>query len=168
MFSDERKFACPLDAEPQAEHAWLHRLEGDWVSEAACVLPGQPPATFRGTESVRRLGELWILAEGEGDMPESGTMQTLLTLGYDPARQRYVGTFIGSMMTHLWRYEGTRAGDVLTLDTEGPDVMVNDGSMARFQDIIELVDADHRTMTSRMLGKDGEWRQFMTARYRRK
>lgn len=159
---------CPLTAEPQAEHRWLDRLVGDWTSEAQCVMePGQPPATFSGRETARSLGGLWILAEGSGDMPGGGTMTSVLTLGYDPARRLYVGTFVASMMTHLWLYQGRLDGNVLTLDTEGPDFSTGGETMARFQDIVEIVDDDTRTLTSRMQGADGQWQQVMAARYRR-
>ena len=30
----------------------------------------------------------------------------IMTLGYDPQKKRFVGTLIGSMMTHLWVYDG--------------------------------------------------------------
>jgi hypothetical protein len=92
-----------------------------------------------------------------------------MTLGYDPARGKFVGTFVASMMTHLWVYEGTldSAGKVLTLDTEGPG-MAGDGKMVKYKDVIEFKSDDHRTLTSHMLGDDGKWQQFMTAHYRRK
>ena len=55
-------------------------------------------------------------------MPGGGPATTLMTLGYDPEKKRFVGTWIGSMMTHLWIYDGAldAAGKVLTLDAEGP------------------------------------------------
>jgi hypothetical protein len=58
--------------------------------------------------------------------------------GYDP-QQRYVGTWIGSMMTHLWVYDGApdAAGRVLTLHTEGPH-MAAEGQMAQYKDVIEF------------------------------
>lgn len=165
MANDES--VCPM-AEPQAEHRWLEQMVGEWESEAECIMePGQPPAIFKGKETVRSLGGLWVLAEGSGEMPGGGAMTTLLTLGYDPARQRYVGTFVGSMMTHLWVYEGMLEGRVLTLDTQGPDFSTGGKSMARFTDAIEIIDRDNRVMTSRMQGQDGQWRHIMTARYRR-
>jgi hypothetical protein len=102
-------------------------------------------------------------------MPEGGVSTTLATLGYDPQKQRYVGTFIGSMMTHLWVYDGTldAAGRVLTLDTEGPDFSA-EGKMAKYKDVIEFKSDDHRELTSHMLGDDGQWHGFMTGHYRRK
>lgn len=155
--------------EPQEQHRWLQKLVGEWTSEmVASMGPDKPPETFRGIETVRTLGGLWVLLEGRGEMPGGGTALTIMTLGYDPPRQRYLGTFIGSMMTHLWVYEGQldAAGKVLTLDTEGPSFSGN-GKMAKYKDSIELVSDDHRILSSAVLGDDGKWTSFMTANYRR-
>jgi hypothetical protein len=156
-------------AAPQKEHQWLQRLVGEWTSEGeAAMEPGKPPEKFRTTESVRSLGGFWILAEGRGQMPDGTAATTMMTLGYDPQKQRYVGTFIASMMTHLWRYDGALDGSerVLTLDTEGPS-MAAPGKMARYRDVIEVESDDHRVLTSHMQGDDGKWHLFMTAHYRR-
>src|SRR3546814_15748840 len=74
-------------------------------------------------ERVRSLDGLWIVAEGEGEMPGGGPATTLLTLGYDPRRQRYVGTWVGAMMSHMWVYEGHLAdsGKDLARDCAGKD-----------------------------------------------
>ena len=130
--------------------------------------PGQPASKFEGSERVRSLGGLWILAEGQGEMPGCGAATTLLTLGYDPQKQRYVGTWIGSMMTHLWVYNGTldATGRVLTLNAEGPH-MAAEGKMAQYKDVIEFTSEDYRVLTSYVLGEDGEWHRFMLAHYRR-
>ena len=102
-------------------------------------------------------------------MPDGDPATTMMTLGYDPSRKRFVGTWIGSMMTNLWVYDGflDEAGRVLTLEAEGPN-MAEEGKMARYRDVIELRSDDHRVLTSHMLGDDGTWTQFMTAEYRRK
>lgn len=160
---------CLMNAEPHEEHRWLNRLLGEWTSEAEFAMePGQAPSTFVGTESVRTLGGLWVLAEGRGEMPSGGGMATVMTLGFDPRRERYVGTFVGSMMTHLWLYEGTRDGQVLTLDTEGPNPMTGGQTLAKFKDVITIESDDHRVLTSAVLTDDGTWRRFMTAHYRRR
>lgn len=159
---------CPMTAEPQQEHQWLQRMVGEWTSEAVATMePGQPPATVKGSEAIRSLGGLWVMAEGQGEMPGGGAMTSMMTLGYDPRTGRYVGTFIASMMTHLWVYEGALddAGRVLTLDTQGPDFASGGKTMARYQDAITFESNDHRVLTSRMLGDDGQWRQIMTAHY---
>jgi Protein of unknown function (DUF1579) len=156
--------------EPQKEHQWLQKLVGEWSFETECMMgPGQPPSTHAGTETVRSMGGVWFLCEGHGDMPGGGTATTLMTLGYDPAKKRYVGTFIGSMMTNLWLYEGQldASGRILTLDTEGPS-FTEPGKMAKYQDIIEIKSDNHRVLSSQALGEDGKWHRFMTANYRRR
>jgi len=107
-------------------------------------------------------------------MPDDGAIgHTVMTLGYDPVNGRFVGTWIGSMMAHFWIYEGhlDESRKVLTLDCEGPS-MAADGAVtgeatARYQDVIEILAPDHRTLSSQVLGEDGEWKRFMTAHYRR-
>jgi hypothetical protein len=160
-----------VNAEPQKEHAWLQRLVGEWTYEAEAVMaPGQPPMKSQGVESVRSLGGLWIVGDGHGECPGGGPATTLLTLGYDPQKKRFVGTWVGSMMTHLWTYDGAldAAGKVLTLDAEGPSFAGDGTTMAKYQDITEIMGDDHRVLTSRVLGADGKWNQFMTAHYRRR
>ena len=153
--------------EPQAEHRWLQRMVGDFTCEIEAVMaPDKPPEKSRGRQTNRSLGGLWLIGEGEGETPDGGEMKSVLTLGYDPAKGKFVGTFIASMMTHLWPYEGTLQGNVLTLDSEGPSFS-GDGTTAKYQDVIELVDDDHWILSSRTPGPDGEWVQFMTAHYRR-
>lgn len=73
-----------------------------------------------------------------------------MTLGFDPAKGRFVGSFIASMMSMMWLYEGSldAEGKSLVLDTEGPS-MTGDGSMAKYQDVITFLSPDHRTLTSR-------------------
>lgn len=153
--------------DPQAEHRWLQRMLGTWTMEGSCEMgPGTPSEKTTGTETVRALGGLWVLGESRGEMPGGGEAQNIITLGYDPAKARFVGSFISSVMGNLWIYEGSLAGDVLTLDCEGPD-FANPGQTRAYKDILELVSDDHRTLTSRMKGPDGQWHQIMQAHYRR-
>jgi hypothetical protein len=160
-----------MKVEPQKEHHWLQKLVGEWTCEGEAMCePGKPPMKWEATESVRSVGGVWIIGEGRGEMPGSGEpTTTLLTLGYDPQKKRYVGTFIGSMMTNLWVYDGSMdaSGKVLTLDTEGPN-MAAQGKMAKYKDIIEFKTDDVRLLRSEMQGEDGKWSQVMTATYRRK
>lgn len=156
-------------ASPQKEHAWLQQLVGEWTFESECIgEPGKPAEKFRGSEQVKSLGGLWVIGEGQGEMPGGNTGQMLITLGFDPKRNRYIGTWIGSMMTRLWIYDGELdpSGRVLTLNAEGPS-FTGEGKMAKYQDIIEIKSSDHRVLTSRSLGDDGKWTQFMTAHYRK-
>jgi hypothetical protein len=158
-----------MKSEPHAEHAWLQRLVGNWTIEMRCSMgPDQPEMTSQGTESVRSIGGLWTLGEGKSEGPDGSPMTSFMTLGYDPKKGKFVGTFIASMMTHLWVYEGTlnAAKTMLTLDTEGPDFSGGEGMVA-YQDIIEFHNDDHRELRSQLRDKDGKWQPFMWANYRR-
>ena len=151
---------------PGPEHQWLHRMIGTWHMEGESPgAPGEAPTKVSGTERVRSLGGLWILGEGEGEMPGGGTANNLMTIGFDPAQGVFLGSFVASMMTHLWSYRGTLRTAPLPPDAEGPDF--GGGGMAAYQDIIALQGDDTRTLTSRMRMPDGTWQQVMSARYRR-
>jgi hypothetical protein len=160
-----------MKAEPQREHRWLERLVGEWTYEG--VTPGESgkqPERSTGTETVRSIGGIWFIAEGQGEMPGGGPATSVMTLGFDPQKKRYVGTWIGSMMTHLWVYEGGEldaAERTLTLNATGPS-MTGDGRTMQYKDVIELRSDDHRVLTGWVLGDDEKWQQLMAAEYRRK
>lgn len=157
-------------SKPQKEHQWLQQLVGEWVMEAEMDMgPESPPQKSTGAESVRSWDGLWVLAEGEGETPGGDVGRSLMTLGYDPDRERFVGTWISSMMAFMWVYEGEldAAERVLTLNAEGPDMAI-EGKTARYRDVIEIKSDDHRVMSSSMQDDEGNWTQFMEAHFRRK
>jgi Protein of unknown function (DUF1579) len=160
-----------MKADVAPEHAWLRRLVGEWTFEMVSFDGAPLPADkLGGVESVRALGDIWVIAEGRGQMPDGTPTQTQMLLGYDPAQRAFVGTWIGSMMNHLWIY---RAGEldatqrILTLYAEGPSFDGTPGKLAQYRDVIEFVDADERLLHGNVQGADGQWTRFMTARYRR-
>lgn len=124
---------------------------------------------YRGSEVVKSLGDLWIIGEGTSEMPDGGRFDMRLTLGFDPKQGRFVGTWIGSTMTFLWVYDGEldAAEKKLTLNSKGPS-FANPGALANYQDIIEIIGPNERTLTSRLQGEDGKWTEFMKVTYRRK
>ena len=76
---------------PQKEHRWLQQLVGDWTYEAECrMAPDQPPTKWGGQEQARCLGELWTIGEGSGEMPGGGECRSVMTLGFDPEKGRFV------------------------------------------------------------------------------
>ncbi|MBL8889977.1 MAG: DUF1579 domain-containing protein [Planctomycetaceae bacterium] len=157
-----------MQAQPTSEHQWLSKLVGEWVFESSCSMgPDQPAMLTKGRETVRSLGGLWTIGEANMGSTESDG-RSIMTLGYDPTKKKFVGTFIASMMTHLWPYEGTldQSGKILTLDSEGPS-FATEGAYAKYQDSIEFVDDNHRILSSRMLLPDGQWVAFMEAHYHR-
>lgn len=158
-----------MQAEILDEHRWLTKLAGPWTYEATCDAgPGNPPMVSRGKQNFKTIGEVWIVGEGTGEMPDGSEAATRITLGYDPNKARFVGSWVGSMMGYQWVYEGTLDADrrVLTLNTVGPSFS-GDGSMSDYQDVITIVSDDHHILTSRTQREDGTWNEFLTAHYRR-
>lgn len=146
-------------------HVWLKQLVGDW--EVVATMPGHDPLPT-SRETVRAIGAFWIQAEGHGSMPSGDDYSSLLTLGYDPRVDHVVGSWIGSMMPHIFVYHGTlNAGSQeLTLDCEGPD-FADPTRSASFREVVTLLTDDHRTFTSSIEAADGSWTEIMRADYRR-
>ena len=161
--------AAQMGTKPVPEHQWLQQLVGEWRVETEMSMgPGQPTQTSQGTETVKSLGGLWAFGEGKAPGPDGTEMTYHSALGYDVSFKEYRGCWFASMSSHLWKYTGELSADgkVMTLNCVGPD-MVNDGQTANYRDVIEILDADHRTLTSYGQQENGEWQQFMKARYTR-
>jgi hypothetical protein len=159
-----------MKVEVLPQHRWLTRLVGEWSYESDCPdESGGASEKMTGTETVRMLGGIWLLGETRGQMPGGAPMSALVTLGFDPDKGRFVGTWIGSMMTELWVYHNGWLDDaqkVLTLEAEGPS-FDGSGKRAQYRDIVELVDDNHRVLSGNVQGDDGKWNRFMTSRYTR-
>ena len=154
---------------PTDAHRWLRRLVGEWTMEGECVMaPGAEPMKSTGSEIVRPFGDLWIIAEGRMPGLEGGEMLSRMMLGYDPQRQRIIGTWACTAMANMFVYEGVLDLErgVVPLDTTGPH-FADPAKTARYQDVIELPSNDRRVLWSQMLGDDGKWVRFMTANYTR-
>lgn len=160
-----------MHAEPTKEHEWLKRMLGTWDMES--VIPGegdQPSTTLRGVEQTRMLGELWVIAEGEGDMPGGGKGLSMITIGYDPSKGKFQSSWIGSMMHHMWVCYGDldESGNKLTLEAEGPNFFDPNGGTALYRDVYEFTDNDTKVLTASYKKPDGSWESFMTATFRRR
>ena len=151
----------------QPEHQWLQQMVGNWTYESEVLTgPDKPPLKSTGTEIVRAIGDFWIIAEGQGPMPGGETATMVITAGYDPALQKFVATWLGSMLPKLWVYSCSREGNTLHMDAEGPS-MAGDGTTALYRDSLEIIDPDTRAFRSQVRNPDGTWWQFLTMHYRR-
>ena len=152
---------------PAPEHTFLKKFVGEWTTTSECQMgPGQPALQCEGKFKARMLGEFWLISDTEGAMAGT-TVHAVLTLGYDPQQQKYVGTWVDSMMNHLWKYEGSVEGETLTLEAAGPNFLAG-GKPALFRDLYEFKSADEIAVSSQMQSDDGTWVTFITGTARRK
>lgn len=155
----------PEMPKPQSEHKWLQQFVGEWESEMECNMsPDKEPMKNKMTEKARSLGGFWLVSEGTGEAM-GAPFTSILTLGYDPGKKKFIGTWVDSMMGQMWKYEGTLAADgkTLTLNTEGPCPMQG-GKVCKFKEVIVLQDENHKTFTSSMQGEDGTWTTIVNAK----
>lgn len=156
------------------EHEWLQKMVGKWTFESEADMgPDQQDLKACGEETVRMLGANWLIAEGKGEMPcpeakEAGDIgYTVLTIGYCTEKKGMVGTWIGSMMNHMWVYEGSLDLEtgLLLLNSTGPSF---DGKgISDYRESLQMVSHNERTFSSAVKGEDGEWVTFMKAVYKR-
>jgi hypothetical protein len=156
---------------PQAtkQHELLKKFVGEWESTAEAIPgPNMPAMTCKGRSSAKMLGGFWVVIESETEMMGM-KINAMQTIGYNPDKKKYVGTWVDSMFNHKWDYMGAvdSAGKKLTFEAEGPNFLA-DGKTAKFRDTYEFKSADHIEATSSMQDEDGKWVQFMTAQIKRK
>lgn len=153
---------------PQTEHEVLNALVGDWKVLGECSMPDGSVDKNESTVSFKSIGGLWFVGEGTMPGPEGAEFRTIMTLGYEPAKKAYVGSFIASCMTKLWVYNGAydAASKKLILDATGPRFDGQPGEVP-YQDIVEFVNTDQFILSSQMKGDDGKWVGFMKAVHHR-
>jgi hypothetical protein len=158
----------PKTPPPVKEHEWLKQLVGEWETEGEITMdPSKLPLKNKGTESGKMIGGFWAMLETKAEF--MGTpFNGVLTLGYDPEKKKYVGTWVDSTSGHLWTYTGSvdAAGKMLTLDSEGPS-HDGPGKTAKYRETIEIKDKDHKVFTS-SIEKDGKWVTPLTVKCQRK
>jgi hypothetical protein len=154
----------PHAAAPTEQHVWLQQLVGEWSFTCKATMQEQG-FEMTGTESVRPVGGLWIVAEGRSTVAGQ-PLQSVLSLGYQPEAKAFVGTWFDSSQSHLWSYKGALDDGkrTLTLDTEGPS-FDTPGLTSRYRDAIELTDKNHKVLTSTVQQPDGSWMTFMRVEY---
>jgi hypothetical protein len=159
----------PMPPPPGEHHKWLQKLVGNWTVEMEMNAEGMPPMKSTGTTSVRSLEGRWVIGELKAETPGMGSMNAILTLGYNPETGKYQGTWIDSMTDVMWVYVGTldATKKILTLEAEGPNMMDPAAKeKVKYRDVIEFKTDDHHTLTSSAY-MGGKWVQFVTANYRR-
>lgn len=159
---------APAVPVPQAEHQWLERFVGEWEFTTSVYLdPDSPPMTASGTETVRGVGGFWIIGESTSEFMGM-TMTNVITIGYDPQKEKYIGMSVDSTSPHVTNYEGTvnEAGNRLTLTWQGPSPR-QPGQMVTFRGVTEFKSDDHRVFTAHTRDDAGQWSRIVQVDFRR-
>lgn len=159
---------APAESQATKEHQWLKQFVGEWTSTSKSgSAEGQADMAGTGTMRSEMLGDLWVINHMTADM--AGTsVRAIQTLGYDPDRKKFVGTWVDSMMNHMWHYEGEldASGKKLVLTAEGPNFMTGEGT-SEYRDSYEMKSRDLIVATSEAKTEDGTWVTFMTGEIKR-
>jgi hypothetical protein len=123
---------------PGPEHELLKAEEGVWdATVEAFMAPGAPPSISKGTETnTLGMGGLWLVTEFKSEfmnMPFQGHG----VMGWDPAKKKYVGTWVDSMSTGLSIMENSYdpATKTMTGFMEGPDM---EGKVTKIKSVTEF------------------------------
>lgn len=154
-------------AQPQPQHQWLDQLIGNWDFEHDCQMPDGSKSKTQGTMNCRSLGGLWLICESRGKSADSEEWSSIMTLGFDPVQNQYVGTFVASIMANIWPYHGTLDpnGKRLPLYSKGPKF--EGEGLGSYRDTIEIIDDNTWLFLSEQQSDDGQWVQFMAGKHTR-
>jgi len=162
-------FQDPPMPKPGKEHELLKQFVGKWdVTGKFFMDPDQPPLEIKGTDTAKMdMNDFWLLGHFKGDFlgkPFEGRS----VMGYSPTKKKYVGSWVDSMMPHLFVNEGDadEAGKVFTMIGDGFDPAT--GKPAKEKWVMQFKDADNHTMTFYTTGADGKERKTGELSYKRK
>jgi hypothetical protein len=153
---------------PGPEHKVLEMDAGTWdASVEMMTAPGAPPMTGKGTEtSTIGCSGLCLITDFKGDfggMPFHGHGTTT----WDPAKKKYVGTWVDSMSMGLALSEGNydAATKRVTSIMDGPDMS---GGRTKSKAVVEYKDANTRVMSMATIQADGKEVPTMKITYTKK
>jgi hypothetical protein len=153
----------PPAPQPGPEHSHLAAQAGTWD----CVVTGADGKKSKAVSTSRmECGGLWLVSDFKGDM-DGKPFQGRGLDSYDPAKKKYVGVWVDSMVTTPLFFEGTRDAatktTTSTCECPGPD-----GKPMKMRAVSKEIDNDHATFEMYMTGPDGKEAKMMTIDYTRR
>jgi hypothetical protein len=159
--------AMPALPKPGPEHAVLKDQAGVWdATVESFMAPGQPPMLSKGTETGTMVGEFWLVSDFKTEMmgmPFTGHG----TLGYDPAKKKYVSSWIDSMTTTLSLGESDYDPATRTF-TGWLDGLDYSGQPTKIKAVTTWKDPTTRVFTMSLKGPDGKDMTAMRITYTRR
>lgn len=160
-------------SKPTEEHLALKEDEGFWDAVIKTSMPGPDGKTqemeSRGMEFNRMMpGGLWLMSEFRGEFAGQPFFGHGVT-GYDPQKEKFVGTWVDSMTPSLMVMEGTY-DEASKTTTMYSDTVDEQGKPTRAKITEVEKDEDHRLFTLSMQGPGGkdDWAKVMEISYTRR
>lgn len=151
---------------PGPEHDLLKKAVGTWDATVEMLMPPAPPT--KGVETTTMgPGGLWLVTDFKADEMMGAPFQGHGVEGWDPAKKKYVGTWVDSMSTSVSLTESTYDAATKsmngTLTAAGPD-----GQPMKMKAVTQYKDDDTRVFTMYMPGPDGKEAPSMRITYKRR
>lgn len=149
-----------------AEHAVFQKDVGTWDAQVE-VRPGAgvAPQSSKGVMVSRLIcGSQWLVMDFK---IESSDFEGHGLYGWDPAKKKYVGTWVDSMRTTLAQAEGTWDAATRTM-TFWNELKLPNGNLMRWREVTETRDADTQVFRSFMPTPDGKEFETLTVTYTRR
>jgi hypothetical protein len=155
-------------ATPGDQHKSLAAAEGNWDTLTKSWMdPSQPPVESKGTCTQKMiLGGRFLQQDCASEMmghPFNGTGVT----GYDNFKKKYVATWMDSMGTGVYMFEGTGTPDGKEITFHGGWEDPVEGPM-KVRSVSKFVDANTSIFEMYGTGKSGKEMKMMEITYTRK
>ncbi len=99
---------------PTPEHQRLLEGVGSWKGTLTMWMPGQPEQKIAASEVIEPLGGYWTRSRFTCDF-QGMAFEGNGTMGFDPVKKCYVGTWVDNMTMELAVMEGEMSADGRTL-----------------------------------------------------
>ena len=133
---------------PTDEHGFIRQFEGEWRTSGKGTDMTGKEVDMAGVEYDRMvLGDFWlsfVYRSQINDKPFVGHGM----IGYDPAKKKYVGTWVDSMSPYMSQLEGRADAktNTLTMEVSGVDPMTDKSCKGRL--VFQIQDPEHRSLQS--------------------
>lgn len=150
------------------EHELLKSGVGTWDATVEMATPGaQAPAISKGVETSTMVGGTWLITDFKSET-EGQPFVGHGVAGYDPAKKKFVSTWVDSTMTTLTVSDSTYDAATKTM-TGWMDAADHTGKATKYKMVTEWKDPDTRLFTIWSPGPDGkEWAGLKITYKRRK
>ncbi len=133
------------------------------------MAPGAEPMTSTAVETNSLLGGMWLVSDFKGDF---GGVEFVGhgQFGYDPTKEKYVGTWVDNMNPHMSMMEGTWDENSQVMTMMSKSVEAQSGTEVTGKIISRYKGDDNRIMEMYMEkpGSPGEYIKQMEITYTRK